>query len=123
MPNEKPRKILKKEKAADPAEAPQTLQTPETTGKVGENVVRIGKKPVMNYVIACMTFLNSGQNKIVVKARGRVISRAVDTIELLRRAFAKNLQIESIRLGTEEVARETGQKPKVSVIEITVSKP
>jgi len=88
----------------------------------GENVVLIGKKPVMNYVVACITFFNAGEGQVVVKARGRAISRAVDTIELLRRAFVKDLEVKSIDIGTEEMVREEGQRSNVSTMEITVAK-
>jgi DNA-binding protein len=91
--------------------------------QASEGVVLIGKKPIMNYVIACLTFFNSGAQKVVVKARGRAISRAVDTVELLRRAFMKDLQLGDISIGTEEVARSDGQKTNVSTIEITLTKP
>jgi DNA-binding protein len=91
--------------------------------KADDNVVFIGQKPVMSYVLACLTLLNSGTNKIVVKARGRAIPRAVDTVEVLRRSFAQGLQLESIRLSTEEVERTEGQKSRVSAIEIAVTKP
>jgi len=77
----------------------------------------------MNYVIACLTFFNSGAKKVVVKARGRAISRAVDTVELLRRVFLKDLQLQGISISTEEVTRAEGQKANVSAIEITVTKP
>jgi DNA-binding protein len=77
----------------------------------------------MNYVVACLTFFNSGTKKIVVKARGRAISRAVDTVELLRRVFMKDLQLQGISIGTEEVARADGPKTNVSTIEITVTRP
>jgi len=87
-----------------------------------ENVVLIGKKPVMNYVIACLTFFNAGEREVVVKARGRAISRAVDTVELLRRAFVKDLELKNIEIGTEEMARPEGQRSNVSTIEITVAK-
>ena len=88
-----------------------------------DNVVLIGKKPVMNYVTACITFFNSGEQQVVVKARGRAISRAVDTVELLRRAFIKNLEINHIWVDTEELLRaEGGQKSNVSTIEIAVTK-
>jgi DNA-binding protein len=88
-----------------------------------DNIVLIGKKPVMNYVTACITFFNSGEQLVVVKARGRAISRAVDTIELLRRAFVKNLEIKNIEISTEELLRaEGGQKSNVSTIEIIVAK-
>lgn len=91
--------------------------------KANENTVLIGKKPLMNYVVACLTFFNAGAKKVVIKARGRAISRAVDTVELLKRAFLKDLQVENISIGTEEVTRSEGQKTNVSTIEITVERP
>jgi DNA-binding protein len=94
---------------------------PEKPTKLQENVVFIGKKPVMNYVIACLTSLSSGGNEVCVKARGRAISIAVDTIEVLRRSFIKDLVIKGIQIGTEEVTREQG-KSNVSIIEITVTR-
>lgn len=88
-----------------------------------DNVVLIGRKPVMNYVTACITFFNSGEKQVVVKARGRAICRAVDTVELLRRAFIQDLEIKDIDIGTEELVRaEGGQKSNISTIEITVTK-
>ena len=94
----------------------------EASKKQGDNVVLIGVKPVMNYVVACLTLFNSGEKEVVVKARGRAISRAVDTIELLRRAFVKGLKLKEIKIGTEEITREEGKKSNVSTIEIAVSK-
>jgi len=88
-----------------------------------ENVVLIGRKPVMNYVTACITFFNSGEKQVFVKARGRAICMAVDTVELLRRAFIQDLEIKDIDIGTEELVRaEGGQKSNISTIEITVTK-
>ena len=92
----------------------------ETT--TAEGVVFIGKKPVMSYVTACITFFNSGEEQVVVKARGRAISRAVDAVELLRRAFVKDLEIKRININTEELVRADGQKSNVSTIEIVVAK-
>jgi len=94
---------------------------PEETTQT-DNVVLIGRKPVMNYVTACITFFNSGEKQVVVKARGRAISRAVDSVELLRRAFVKDLEIKRIDISTEELVRAEGQKSNVSTIEIVVSK-
>jgi DNA-binding protein len=108
-----------KQKKETAKKATKTAKRTET----GENFVFIGKKPVMNYVLACLTFFNSGNKKVVVKARGRAISRAIDTVELLRRAFAKDVELQGITTGTEEVTRAEGQKANVSSIEITVTKP
>lgn len=103
-------------KEEKPAEAPKNRP-------VGENTVFIGGKPVMNYVVACLTFFNSGSKKVILKARGRAISRAVDTVELLKRVFLKNLQLQGISIGTEQVTGRESQARNVSTVEITVTKP
>ncbi len=97
-------------------------ETPKKEEKASEDTVLIGRKPVMNYVIACLTFFNSNADKVVVKARGRAISRAVDTVELLRRAFVKNVNIENIEIGTEEITREDNRRSNVSTMEIALVK-
>ena len=48
-----------------------------------ENVIFIGSKPVMNYVLAVVTQFNGGADHVSLKARGKAISRAVDTAETL----------------------------------------
>ncbi len=103
-------------------EAAEKTTKATRTAQSNENIVFIGKKPVMNYVVACLTFFNAGTKKVIVKARGRSISRAVDTVELLRRAFLKDLQLQSINISTEEVTRSEGQKANVSAVEITVTR-
>lgn len=98
----------------------------EKSGKAAatsESVVLIGRKPVMNYVVACLTCFNSGEKDIFVKARGRAISTAVDAVELLRRGFAGDVNVNSISIGTEEVQREEGRTSHVSTIEINLVKP
>ncbi len=87
-----------------------------------ENVVFVGNKPPMNYVLACVTQLNSGSNEIVLKARGRAISRAVDVAEIVRRRFVPDAQIKDIKIATEEVTNEEGNKINVSSLEIYLSK-
>ena len=83
-------------------------------------IVRIGKKPTMNYVVACMTLLNSGQPEIMVRARGQSITKAVETVDMLKRAFLKNIKIHSVDIGTEEVKREDGSAASLSMIEIVL---
>ena len=83
-------------------------------------IVRIGKKPTMNYVVACMTLLNTGQAEVMVRARGQSITKAVETVEMLRRAFLKNIKIHSVDIGTEEVKREDGSIASLSMIEIVL---
>ncbi|MEA2090020.1 MAG: DNA-binding protein Alba [Thermoproteota archaeon] len=113
---------MTEEKATKTEEKKAPEKAPEKP-KVEEDVVLIGRKPVMNYVTACLTFFNSGSKKVVLKARGRAISRAVDTVELTRRAFLKDLELKSINIGTERLTREDGRESNVSTMEITVVKP
>ncbi len=88
----------------------------------GENVVLVGSKPVMNYVIACLTLFNSGANEVIVKARGRAIERAIDTVEMLRRSFVTDLEIKDINIDTQELQR-LGKRSSISTMEIIFSKP
>lgn len=86
------------------------------------NMVRIGKKPVMNYVVACVTLLNHGVKTVLVRARGQAISKAVDVVEMLRRSFVKDLEIEWITIGSEEISRFDGKPASISTIEILLNK-
>lgn len=76
----------------------------------------------MNYVTACLALFNSGSKQVIVKARGRAISRAVDVVELLRRVFVKDLNLEKISIGTEQLKDSNGKQRKVSTIEIATTK-
>ncbi|RLI24091.1 MAG: DNA-binding protein Alba [Candidatus Hecatellales archaeon] len=88
----------------------------------GQPAVLVGKKPVMNYVVAVLTFFNQGANSVAIRARGSAISKAVDVVELLRRAFMKDLNVKNISIDTEVLERE-GRKSNVSTIEIMLEKP
>lgn len=108
-----------KEKVAEqPAE-----KAPEKPAekRAAENVVFIGAKPVMNYVLAVITQINKGANEVVLKARGRAISKAVDTAEITRNRFLQGLEVKNIEIGTEEVTGERGTS-NVSTVEISLGK-
>ena len=85
-----------------------------------EVTVLIGKKPVMSYVLACLIPIQQGQ-KVTVKARGRAIGRAVDVVQVLKNRFVKDLKVDNISIGTEEVTGQDGRTLNVSTIEIRVS--
>jgi DNA-binding protein len=86
--------------------------------KDNENVVFIGKKNIMSYVLAVVTQFNSGIKEVVVKARGKVISRAVDVTEIVRNRFVSDAEVKDVKIMTEEITGEDGNKNKVSAIEI-----
>ena len=86
------------------------------------NTVFIGRKPVLNYVLACMTLFKSGQEQVLVKARGQSISRAVDVVEVLRNRFMPNVNVTEISIGTEVLQSEERDQPSnVSTIEIVLT--
>ncbi len=87
-----------------------------------ENTVFVGNKPPMNYVIAVITEFEQGTKEVVLKARGRAISRAVDAAEISRNRFMKDIEISDIKIGTEEVESEDGNKRNVSFMEIKLTK-
>jgi len=91
----------------------------------GNNAVLIGRKPVMNYVLACITLFHGGAKEIYVKARGRAISRAVDVVEIARRRFLPDVKVGNITIGTQQLQVGEGgdtSTTNVSTIEITLTR-
>lgn len=98
--------------------------TNETKKIAGTNEIFIGNKPFMKYVIATMMQLKES-NSVIIKARGKFISRGVDVAEVVRKRIK---EIESIDIipkiltGTEEFQNEEGKQINVSTIEINLNK-
>jgi DNA-binding protein len=88
------------------------------------NAVLIGKKPVMNYVLACITVFHGGAKEVSIKARGKSISRAIDVAEVVRRRFLPDVKITRIGIGTDQLSprEEGGSLTNVSTIEITLER-
>ena len=87
-----------------------------------DNSVIIGKKATMNYVVACLTLFHSGVNRIKLKARGQAISRAIETVEMLRKAFIKDLKVNGIEIGSQTYERYEKMR-NISTIEIILINP
>ena len=91
--------------------------------RTDENVIYIGKKPPMSYVMAVVTQFNgNGSKEVIIKARGRSISTAVDTVEIVRKRFLTNAKIKDITINTESVTNEEGRDSNVSTIQINLTK-
>jgi archaea-specific DNA-binding protein len=87
------------------------------------NAVLIGKKPIMNYVLACITFFHGGAKEVSIKARGKSICRAIDVAEVVRRRFLPDVKVKAINICTEQVQHEDNDQPtNVSSIEITLKR-
>jgi DNA-binding protein len=90
--------------------------------RTDENVIYIGRKPPMSYVLAVVTQFNgNGSKEVILKARGRSISTAVDTTEIVRNRFITNAKIKDITISTESVTNEEGRDSNVSSIEINLT--
>ena len=93
-----------------------------TEERADENVIYVGNKPPMSYVLAVITQFNtSGSDEVIIKARGRAISRAVDTAEIVRNRFVTDAIIKDIKINTESLTNEEGRTSNVSSIEICLT--
>jgi len=91
--------------------------------KSTDNIIYVGKKPPMSYVLAVVTQFNTtGSDEVIIKARGRSISTAVDTTEIVRNRFMTDATIKEIKISTESVTNEEGRNSNVSAIEICLTK-
>ena len=86
------------------------------------NTIFVDSKPVMNYVLAVVTQFNEGNNGVVLRARGKAISRAVDTAEIVRNRFVPDSDVTDIQISTEEIENFNNEKTNVSIIEISMEK-
>jgi DNA-binding protein Alba len=88
-------------------------------------IIFIGNKMPMDYVLAIITGLSSGNTQeITLKARGQAITTAVDAAEITRNRFVKDLKVLKIAIGTEEMPPREGENRSrmVSTIEIVLAK-
>jgi len=85
--------------------------------------VYVGRKPLMNYVLAVLTDFNAGAEEVTLKARGRALSHAVDVAEVARRRFLEGVKVGKIRIGSEEISIEEQNRTRnVSTMEITLTR-
>ncbi|MEK0325420.1 MAG: DNA-binding protein Alba [Nitrosopumilus sp.] len=83
----------------------------------------IGKKPVMNYVLACLTTIQSGTDVLIIKARGNAISKAVNVAQITLNRFVSDLSVKNITISTEQIQTDNSPTPiDVSSIEIQLGK-
>ncbi|MHA1637243.1 MAG: DNA-binding protein Alba [Candidatus Thorarchaeota archaeon] len=88
----------------------------------GDSVILVGSKNVMSYVLACVTLFNKGATEVAIKARGRLISRAVDVAEITRHRFIEGLTVKDIIIDTTTVQTDKGSDLNVSTIDIILTK-
>ncbi|MBI4447929.1 DNA-binding protein Alba [Candidatus Woesearchaeota archaeon] len=89
-----------------------------------DNTIFVGGKPFMNYVTGIvMQFTTQNAPTVIVKARGKFISKAVDIAEVSTKRFLeKQIELKGIQINSEEFQNKEGRQVRVSTIEITLAK-
>ncbi|MFH1400998.1 MAG: DNA-binding protein Alba [Nanoarchaeota archaeon] len=89
-----------------------------------DNVIFIGNKPFMNYVTGVVIqFTTKMADEVIIKARGKFISRAVDVCEVARKRFLLGqIHLKDITVNSEEFRNSEGRDVRVSTIDITLAK-
>ena len=106
-------------------EKTENTERPENPKQGEDNIIFIGIKPFMNYVTGVvMQFKNKGQKEVIVSARGKFISKAVDVVEVARRTFLKeeDIKVKDIKISSEDFENKEGRRIHVSAIEIHLVK-
>ena len=77
-----------------------------------DHTVFIGNKPFMNYVTGVvMQFTTQGASEVIIKSRGKFISRAVDVAEVAAKRFLEgNVLVKNITINSEEFDNKEGKK-------------
>ena len=101
------------------------MEDEKVPGQGEDNTIFVGIKPFMNYVTGIvMQFKNKGQNEVIVSARGKFTSKAIDVVEVARRTFLKeeNIQVKNIKISSEQFENKEGKRIFVSSIDIHLIK-
>ncbi|MFT4343809.1 MAG: DNA-binding protein Alba [Candidatus Woesearchaeota archaeon] len=89
-----------------------------------DNAIFIGEKPFMNYVTAVvMQFTTKNAEEVLIKARGKFISRAVDVAEIATKRFLdETVRVKEVKINSEEFKNKEDKDVRVSIIEIILEK-
>jgi DNA-binding protein len=93
--------------------------------KALDNIVFVGGKPFMNYVTGVvMQFTTQNMREVIIKARGKFISKAVDVAEVSSKKFLKEqgIFVKEIKIDSEEFENKDRKKVNVSTIDIILDK-
>lgn len=87
-----------------------------------DNSIFVGGKPFMNYVTGVvMQFTTINADEVIVKARGKFISRAVDIAEVATKRFlAGQVEVKDVKIDSEEFENKEGKQVRVSIIEVVL---
>jgi len=86
------------------------------------NAIYIGQKPMMNYVLAAGKRLVGNGSSVLIQARGRSISKAVDVALITLDRAKGEIKLGEILISTEVLPGADGNPLNVSCIKIILSR-
>ncbi|MAG27169.1 DNA-binding protein [Candidatus Pacearchaeota archaeon] len=106
------------------AEENKTLDLNPGKEQKGENnIVFVGSKPLINYIRSVtIQFKRENSQEVVIKSRGKFISKAVDIAEVARRNLEDlKIAVKDIKINSESF-QTAEKKTNISTMDITLAK-
>ena len=99
------------------------MEDSEKKADKNENVIFVGSKPLVNYIRGVVIqFRNKNASEVIIKSRGKFISKAVDIAEVAKRNLAEHgISVKKINIASESFETE-GKKTNVSTMDIVLGK-
>jgi len=124
-PESTPESTSEPENDPSPKTQESTIESSETNDDDKQrirDVIFVGTKPIMTYVTATLTQL-SNQKTVIIKARGKRITEAVDVSQMIvKRMDSVGYVVSDVRIASDSLTSQDGKQRNVSTIEIDVTK-
>jgi len=87
-----------------------------------DNVIFVGSKPLVNYIRGVITqFKKRDASEVIIKSRGKFISKAVDIAEVARRSLAdRKVSVKDITISSDSFETE-GRQTNISTMDIVLA--
>ncbi|MBU0907186.1 MAG: DNA-binding protein Alba [Nanoarchaeota archaeon] len=97
-------------------------KAPKTDFQGNDNTIFVGSKPLVNYIRGVITqFTKKDAPEVVIRSRGKFISKAVDVAEVARRSLEDGVKVKEVKIGSESFESE-GKRTNISTMDITLAK-
>jgi len=67
-----------------------------------EGEVRVGNKPIEDYLVSAAILFNQGTSKVKLKGKGNNISKAVALYNALKERMGDAVKLKEVKIGSEE---------------------